>query len=477
MFWAAIGESRLDLARREINKLTGYFMRWLGIVGVAIVIGVSVGAWIVLSGVPKPRANLFAGASERPNTSREQTRFTGTASCSGRACHGSLEGNTDRSQIQGNEHTTWQIHDSHAKAFSVLSEDRSKKMAKLVDGQEAVQDKRCLACHVDQEIGNSNSDVSGLEYSHGVGCETCHGAAGKWLGPHTARGELSADEKKKRYAVLGMRDLSGPRERAELCVRCHVGTEKHQVDHDLIAAGHPRLEFDLPAFLANMPPHWRVDKQKQTTEAETWAVGQLVTARRTLDLLAHRVQEQTWPEFAEYDCFACHHDMQDAAWRRKPGHFENRTPGSMRWNDRSVIFLPELLGADAEKSLGELKRALAQPMPDGQQVRELSGRLRNPVDERDTSSDYRRVLQSISDKPERFAESWDAAAQAYLAVDALSRSLGHREPSPSLKKLGEKLEFPPGTDSPAKFRAPADSDKLEDVIRKAAQAALGDYKP
>ena len=45
--------------------------------------------------------------------------------------------------------------------------------------------------------------------------------------------------------------------RAEKCVSCHVGDESRNVDHELIAAGHPDLVFDLETYTAMLPPHWR----------------------------------------------------------------------------------------------------------------------------------------------------------------------------------------------------------------------------
>ena len=108
------------------------------------------------------------------------------------------------------------------------------------------------------------------------------------------------------------------------------------MSHDLIAAGHPPLRFELVNYLNAMPPHWntRAATERHGTgfTAKLWTVSQLVSAQAAVDVLNYRAKQteapsrkQTpWPEFAEYDCFACHHNLAQPSWRqrqRKP-----RTP-------------------------------------------------------------------------------------------------------------------------------------------------------
>ena len=96
------------------------------------------------------------------------------------------------------------------------------------------------------------------------------------------------------------------------------------------AAGHPDLVFELEAFSAAMPRHW-----KETADADaykpvrTFAVGQLVHLRASLDRLARRVKGPVWPEYAELDCFACHHSLTRAedSWRQAQGYENRARPG------------------------------------------------------------------------------------------------------------------------------------------------------
>src|SRR5262249_41105780 len=143
----------------------------------------------------------------------------------------------------------------------------------------------------------------------GVGCERCHGSAAGWLSDHFSRDwQRLTDAEKKKKGFLPTRNLLF---RARLCVECHVGTRDADVDHDLIAAGHPRLNFELGSFLGTMPPHWDVRAEKKRTpdlEARAWAIGQIVSAEAAARLLAARAgnKDKPWPEFAEYDCQSCH---------------------------------------------------------------------------------------------------------------------------------------------------------------------------
>src|SRR5260370_10954947 len=94
-----------------------------------------------------------------------------------------------------------------------------------------------------------------VESSEGVSCENCHGPASAWLGPHTTR--TWAQEKS---VALGMHDTRNVMHRTEKCLECHLGTKNKFVDHEMIAAGHPDLYFELDSFSAGVPRHWTVPR-------------------------------------------------------------------------------------------------------------------------------------------------------------------------------------------------------------------------
>src|SRR5262249_29449111 len=135
-------------------------------------------------------------------------------------------------------------------------------------------------------------------------------------------------------------------QRARLCADCHVGGPEREVNHDLLAAGHPRLNFEFSSFQAIYPQHWcdRDDRARYPDfEARSWAVGQVVSAQTALNLLAYRANNKKapWPEFAENNCYSCHHDLRGRLGR---GQNLDLGPGVLTLNDWYYAELPAALG-------------------------------------------------------------------------------------------------------------------------------------
>src|SRR5262249_60064558 len=97
-----------------------------------------------------------------------------------------------------------------------------------------------------------------------------------------------------------------------------------------------------------------------------------------------------WPEFAEYDCYACHHDLKVSSWRQKrdldlPGSGP-RPAGSSPWGTW-YFSMPALLakrtrgGQEFRDGLARLEGLMGKTEPDRGQVvvqgREVLGRLPN----------------------------------------------------------------------------------------------------
>jgi hypothetical protein len=167
--------------------------------------------------------------------------------------------------------------------------------------------------------------------------------------------------------------------RAEKCVSCHVGDEIRNVDHELIAAGHPDLVFDFETYTAMMPPHWR-PAPTDGVGGRAWTVGQVVALRESLQRLARRTQQRAataWPEFAEFECFACHHDVNniestyysrgdgnrlqdggkwEVSWRQQRGY--PGVAGIPPWNPARYYVLRQVVQATAP----ELRATLDQEL-------------------------------------------------------------------------------------------------------------------
>jgi hypothetical protein len=110
----------------------------------------------------------------------------------------------------------------------------------------------------------------------------------------------------------------------------------------MIAAGHPDLTFELDTFSAVMPRHWKFpDNQDAWEGVQEWSIGQGVELRETLNRLSRSASSpKTWPEFAELDCYACHHSLTQPkdSWRQAAG-YPGRTPGAPAWNaSRYIVF-------------------------------------------------------------------------------------------------------------------------------------------
>jgi len=269
-------------------------------------------------------------------------KYTGPGSCGSTSCHGGVRPRSDNAVLQ-NEYTTWTLHDKHSRAASLLTNEVGTRMGKIL-GITPSKEQRCLVCHslnVTEEQKTRSFDTG-----DGVSCEACHGPASNWLGPHTTRGW---DYEKS--TALGMIDLRDPVKRSEKCLSCHLGDSTRSVDHELIAAGHPDLYFELNSFTAVMPAHWKERDKDPFFELRELATGQGVALRENLKRIS-RNASKFWPEYAELDCFECHHSLVGAkdSWRQARG-YPDRRPGNPQWNSsRYVVYRVILNQVDHDSS-------------------------------------------------------------------------------------------------------------------------------
>ena len=278
----------------------------------------------------QPQPTSASAGSSQPSTSK----YVGAGSCSASACHNA---NPAHGRL-GSEFATWMTRDPHARAYEVLFNERSKSIQKnLRQSTPSHQDSRCLKCHVAPDYDDTNPPAASYFKTDGVSCESCHGGARDWINHHHLVGwQLRTPADKKRLGMNDTRSLIG---RAQLCASCHVGGAAMDVDHELIAAGHPRLHFEFGAFHAHLPHHWAdaKDHAKPDFETRAWLAGQLVTAHAALELLSARASKKSsWPEFAEFDCASCHHDLREPSTRQMAG-FATRRPGAFAWGHQVLL--------------------------------------------------------------------------------------------------------------------------------------------
>jgi hypothetical protein len=453
--------------------------------------GLIVGVWWALP--QAPRAGAQPGGAAPP---ADALQYRGTASCASMACH-NMEGPPG---AKGSEYTTFFARDKHAKAYEVLFDRRSldieKNLRQLKDVKDShpEKDALCLSCHA-VDLGGSKPPED-FSFAFGIGCETCHGPAGKWLTLHYEAGwqGLSAQEKES----LGFYNTKNLSVRADQCIRCHVGSLGNDVSHELYGAGHPRLNFELGAYHATMPKHWSQDERVRypDLQARLWAIGQLKSAQGALELLASRAEggtsrygiDRPWPEFAEYDCYACHHDLSTPSPRQRPEHYKGRIPGSLPLNTWYYTMplalsndLPGKGGEAFAKNLKDIRGMMSQPDPEhrkevAKRAREAAKQLGDWVGEIERGSFSAGTVRGLLDKivqqgPQIAGANWDQAAQVYLAIAALYQSMGDLSPgshrpalTASIRALVPQLEFPKGVQSPTnRFDPRKFSRQLEDI--------------
>jgi hypothetical protein len=256
--------------------------------------------------------------------------------------------------------------------------------------------------------------------------------------------------------------------RARMCATCHVGDRDRDMNHDIIAAGHPALRYEFATYHARQPKHWRDDEECDPScyETQLWLAGQIAALDASLTLLETRASDShtvsVWPEFAEYDCASCHHEMRspDLAGPQRRG-----LPRYSAWNRAGLEMLLEFAGnASAEEqqlrdrisNLQAVMEATRTPDPDAVAAATRDARL--ALDRwlqshdgfgklRTLDADRLTLVTETCDRHE--TASWEAAAQMYLARIAARTAWSDGPNGQNTARATawrESLRFPAGRD-------------------------------
>ncbi len=414
--------------------------------------------------------------------------YTGPGGCAASNCHGSVQPKTT-TRIPQNEYSIWAAQDKHSRAFMVLSNPVSVRMGKILKINAPNTEHKCLACHAVDVPADLRAQTFKLE--DGVSCENCHGPAVGWLGPHTTKGWTHEQSIK-----AGMYDLRDYVHRSERCVSCHVGTAEKQVDHEMIAAGHPDLTFELDTFSSAMPRHWRPARDREAwADVQEWAVGQAVQLREALNRLDRHVAGSTWPEFSEMECFACHHSLtrpQDS-WRQERG-YPDRRPGATEWNaSRYIVFrhiatqVNRDTGARLDAELSKLTDMVgnwsdrAQIQASAKQASQLADQIAQQLDRQQYDQALtQRVMQDIAADGTNIANTGERSAeQAAMALDSLEVAYGKSAGGKNVPGLRTSInELFKQLNNPSAYNAPqfaAQMQKVRVVLTSGGQAASGSH--
>ena len=201
-----------------------------------------------------------------------------------------------------------------------------------------------------------------------------------------------------------------------------------------------------------------------------------MAARAATRLLADRARHarqtpepRPWPEFAEYNCYACHHDLAVGSYRQDQQHYGRRHPGTLPWGSW-YFTMPRLLLETDETArlrllplLDQLTERMQKPAPDADRVAQdaalMADGLGNWLGQQQEKIDGAALLRLVANRASDgrwLADEWDRAEQFYLAFCALRRSPQDAGAQRLLDAVSLQLAFPPLSDqdrydSPANY--------------------------
>jgi hypothetical protein len=353
-------------------------------------------------------------------------KMLGSLSCSATACHGSQPLDVKK-PLRSEEFVRWLEADPHAKAAQTLASDKYREILSRVSGREdgrpdPQMQARCAKCH--DPLGETGDHTTISAVGHGIGCETCHGRAEQWLSRHYER-----DIERNELFALGLLDTKNLHVRGKQCASCHVGSADQDMNHDMIAAGHPPLRFEMSAYHDLIQhKHWNDTRERLETrgfQVQLWAAGQTASAAARLELLSARCGNaiDQGPELAEYNCFSCHQRIRSSdKIAAVPG------AGRPQWSSWNLLFV-DSLQQDALKpetrTLTALRAAFSSGFPvDPDTVKPATAaaqlQLQSLSPREVTANDVLKILNSTLE--EATNADWETRCQQYLALTAAERA-------------------------------------------------------
>jgi hypothetical protein len=303
---------------------------------------------------------------------------------------------------------------------------------------------------------------------------------------------LAPDEKQSAHGFYDVRTPSS-RMRLCLSCHLGDADQGRLVTHAMYAAGHPPLPgFELKSFADMLPPHWRelgggeaaepprarpetlLGKKPGTITTEflgatadpyfkglrekqpeyfasivddygesfaasrSIAVGALVACAENAALTKALASESNspllpaegrWPELAQFECAACHHELRDASWRqRQPRIAAPGRPLLRDWSSPLARAVVAALASDEAASLDGMLRQVqqagaAKPFGDADALAPLLSLVEQRLNDQATlvesqpftRTDALALLRSVAQVGSESALEYDAARQLVWA--------------------------------------------------------------
>lgn len=430
------------------------------------------GKWFLVTSLALAVAGV--AAAQRPLPDEGDAAHLGAATCAGSDCHNASQQMAWTNVLQ-REFAIWAEHDAHSDAYADLESPRAERIAARLGIDRATRARTCLRCHSDYVPPARRGENYAI--GDGVACEACHGGAEDYLGTHSSGTATRAEN-----LANGMYPTEEPAARARLCLNCHLGREDEPMRHRLHGAGHPRLTFELDTYAEVRPAHHRVDqdylqRKQGSYGARAWAIGQVATARRRLELLTTHPDGDSslYPELSHFECYGCHRRTDGAA----------STPGAAPRTQDAALQMATVVarvyrpGLEATLTAG-IERLQTATREDRSAWIAAAEALKDPLDRladglTDAPSDADTVRRLLAELTRRAATGgWRSASQAEQATFAAATLLtalerrGGSATDPAAAEAGLNTMYDQA-DRPAAFDVAAWREGA-----RALHAALGD---
>ena len=146
-------------------------------------------------------SNIFSQEAKKEEAKKFQ--YIGVKKC--KMCH--------KGTKKGEIYEKW-TQRGHAKAYTELATDESKKIAKEAgvkgDPQQAAE---CLVCHVTAYNAAADEKAATLTLEEGVSCEACHGPGSGYKSLKVMKGLFNDTLKGSDYGLIEPNN--------EVCITCH----------------------------------------------------------------------------------------------------------------------------------------------------------------------------------------------------------------------------------------------------------------